>query len=83
MRIAITVEPDLRDGVEITAIVPAEEPLASSASDTVAAIRRERRTTDAVLAQITEHLVYGVPLRSPIIAPGEVVYQQRSLGGEE
>ncbi|WP_136314444.1 hypothetical protein [Actinomyces procaprae] len=81
MRITVTVEPDLGEGYEYTATVPAQEPLASSPSDPVAALRREQAAAGAVLGEIAAYAAgQSLPL-SPAAAP-DVTYRMRLLGGD-
>ncbi|CED90601.1 hypothetical protein [Actinomyces succiniciruminis] len=80
MRIHVTVTPDLGPAWEITATAPPEQPMASSASDTVAAIHREQDTAAAILTEIAAYARDYVSPRTPAGAP-DVTYQMHYVRG--
>ncbi|WP_136192000.1 hypothetical protein [Actinomyces procaprae] len=79
MRITITVEPDIGQDREYSAVVPAESYDRASVSDAVAAQSRERRTTAAVLVEIADYIQHDFLPESPDVAPGRVEYYTRYL----
>ena len=79
MRITITVQPDIGQDREYTAVVPAETYDQGSVSDAVAAQSRERRTAAAVLAEIADYIRHDYLPGTPDVAPGRVDYYTRYL----
>ncbi|QHO91052.1 hypothetical protein CWT12_06570 [Actinomyces sp. 432] len=79
MRITTTITPDLGPAWEITATVPAEQYMETSASDTVAAIHREQDTAASVLTEIAAYARDYIHPRTPAGAPGDVTYRMHYL----